>query len=138
MRMYPNHDEEWNCNVDMVDNNVAQLFGWSVRGKKEFPDAGVNLKCAIAVACHAEDPLAEMTYTWSATSDAGLFGTDMYLNIHPLQQVLPKPILLCGYEHVLCRIVSEVDVDVKLAYKYDRIMEYSILYQDLVPARIPI
>jgi len=123
-RMYPrgSHDEEliWNCNVEMVDDNVAQLFGRSVRGKKEFPDSAVNLKCAIATARYAKDPLAEVTYAWSAASDTGVFGTEMfYLNIHPLQPVIPKTLLLRGYERALCRAVGEVGVDVNLACKYD-------------------
>jgi len=60
--MHPDHDddddeqEDWKCNVEMVDDNVAQLFGGSVRGKKEFPDIAVNLKCAISIARHAKDP----------------------------------------------------------------------------------
>jgi len=51
--LYPNHDDddedniERKCNVEMVDDNIAQLFGRSVKGKKEFPDAAVNQKCAI-------------------------------------------------------------------------------------------
>jgi len=51
--LYRNHEDndeddiEWKCNVEMVDDNIAQLFGRSVRGKKEFPDAAVNQKCAI-------------------------------------------------------------------------------------------
>jgi len=128
-RMYPLHghdddDEDliWNCNVEMVDDNVAQLFGRSVRGKKEFPDTAENLKCAIATARYAKDPLSEITYTWSAASDTGVFGTEMlYLNIHPLQRILPKTILLRGYERALCRAVGEVGVDVNLACKYDHL-----------------
>jgi len=100
-RLYPNHEDdeedeiEWKCNVEMVDDNIAQLFGRSVRGKKEFPDAAVNQKCAISIARYAKDPLAEIAYTWSVASDAGVFGTEMlFLNVHSLQQLLPKTILL--------------------------------------------
>jgi transcription elongation factor SPT6 len=110
-RMYPDDveddevREEWKCNVEMVDDNVAQLFGRSVRGKKEFPDSPINLKCAISIARHAKDPLAELTYTWGVASDAGVFGTEMlYLNIHPLQQYLPKSMLL--REHGLLTFVA--------------------------------
>ncbi len=55
-------DLEWKCNVDLVDDGVAQLFGRSIRGKKEFSDASVSMKCAIAIARHGKDPLAELAY----------------------------------------------------------------------------
>jgi transcription elongation factor SPT6 len=124
-RMYPDDDEddddreEWKCNVEMVDDNVAQLFGRSVRGKKEFPDNAINLKCAISIARHAKDPLAELTYAWGVASDAGVFGTEMlYLNVHPLQQYLPKSMLLREYERVLAGAVAEVGADLNMSCKY--------------------
>lgn len=127
-RLYPDHEDEeeeetdWKCNVEMVDDNVAQLFGRSVRGKKEFPDSATNLKCAISIARHAKDPLAEICYTWSVASDAGVFGTEMlFLSVHPLQRLLPKTLLLREYERILCRAVAEVGVDINLACKYDHI-----------------
>jgi len=116
--MNPENDEDeeqdmWKCNVDIVDDNVAQLFGRSVRGKKEFPDSAMNLKVAIAAARWAKDPLCELTYTWSVASDAGMFGTEMlFLNVHPLQRILPKPLLLREYQRVLCEVTAEVGVDI--------------------------
>jgi len=127
-RLYPDHDDEddeeseWKCNVEMVDDNVAQLFGRSVRGKKEFPDGSVNMKCAVSIARHAKDPLAELAYTWSVASDTGVFGTEMlFMNIHPLQRLLPKTHLLRQYERVLCRAVAEVGVDMNLSCKYSHL-----------------
>ena len=126
-QMHPNHKDEdedidWKCNVDIVDDNVAQLFGRSVRGKKEFPDTAVNLKVAIATARWAKDPLSELAYTWSTASDAGVFGTEMlFLNVHPLQRLLPKPLLLREYERVLCNVVANVGVDLYGACKFDHI-----------------
>jgi len=122
--MHPNIDDDddvvWKCNVDIVDDNVAQLFGRSVRGKKEFPDTAVNLKVAIATARWAKDPLCELAYTWSAASDTGVFGTEMlFLNIHPLQRLLPKPLLLREFERVLCHATAEVGVDINGACTYD-------------------
>jgi len=115
-------DEVWKCNVDIVDDNVAQLFGRSVRGKKEFPDMAVNLKVAIATARWAKDPLGELAYTWSSASDAGVFGTEMlFLNIHPLQRLLPKPMLLREYERVLCDVTASVGVDLNGACTYDHL-----------------
>ncbi len=116
---------EWKCNVEMVDDNIAQLFGRSVRGKKEFPDSAINLKCAISIARYAKDPLAELTYAWGVASDAGMFGTEMlYMNIHPMQQLLPKSLLLREYERVLCQAVANVGVDINLACKYDHLHGY--------------
>ncbi|KAL7554309.1 hypothetical protein ACHAWF_017747, partial [Thalassiosira exigua] len=127
-QMHPNLDDDddddtvWKCNVDIVDDNVAQLFGRSVRGKKEFPEFAVNLKVAVATARWAKDPLAELAYTWSAASDAGVFGTEMlFLNVHPLQRLLPKPLLLREYERVLCNVTADVGVDVNAACTLDHI-----------------
>lgn len=109
-------DDEWKCSCDLVDDNVSQLFGRSVRGKKEFPDMAVNLKIAISTARHAKNPLAELAYAWSVASDAGVFGAEMlFMNVHPLQQVLPKTLLLKQYERVLCNAVSEVGVNFNAA-----------------------
>lgn len=126
-QMYPEDDEndqkDWKCNVEMVDDNVAQLFGRSVRGRKEFPDAATNLRCAVAIARHAKDPLSELAYTYCVASDAGVFGTEMlFMNIHPMQQILPKTLLLREYERVLCRTVADVGVDVNTACKYDHLL----------------
>lgn len=116
-------DMEWKCNVDLVDDSVAQLFGRSIRGKKEFPDLDVNLKCAIATARHAKDPLAELAYAWSVASDAGAFGTEMlYMNIHPMQRLLPKTLLLRQYERVLCGVVADVGVDINKACAHDHLL----------------
>lgn len=126
-RMYLDSDEdgneqEWKCNVEMVDDNVAQLFGRSVRGRKEFPDTAINMKCAISIARHAQNPLGELTYAWGVASDAGVLGTEMlYINIHHLQQLLPKSLLLREYERILARAVAEVGVDINLACKYDHL-----------------
>jgi len=109
-------EEDWVCNVDFIDDNVPQLFGRSVRGKKEFPEYPVNLKCAISVGRFAKDPLAEYAYAWSVASDAGMFGTEMlYLNIHPMQQLMPKVLLLKQYERALCEAVADVGAQLNVA-----------------------
>jgi transcription elongation factor SPT6 len=116
-------ESQWKCNVELVDDSVAQLYGRSVRGKKEFPDVDVNLKCAIATARHAKDPLAELTYAWNVASDAGQFGTEMlYLNIHPVQRLLPKTLLLRQYERVLCGAVADVGVDINTSCAHDHLL----------------
>ena len=117
-----NVDSQWICTVDLVDDNVAQLFGRSVRGSKEFPDFALNLKCAISLARYAKDPLAELTYAWTVASDAGVFGTEiLYLNVHPYQQILPKPLLLREYNRALCLAVAEVGVDINVSCLYDHL-----------------
>eukprot|EP00980_Cylindrotheca_fusiformis_P020319 scaffold7344_cov145-Cylindrotheca_fusiformis.AAC.17 len=113
-------DEEWKCNADLIDDSVAQLFGRSVRGKKEFPDHQTNLKIAISIARYAKDPLAELAYAWSVASDTGNFGAELlYINIHPMQQQLPRTLLLRQYERALCEVVAEVGIDVNAACSLD-------------------
>lgn len=114
--------EDWTCNVELIDDSVPQLFGRSVRSKKEFPDYSVNLKCAISIARYAKDPLAELAYTWSVASDSGNFGTEMlYLNIHPFQQLLPRTFLLRYYERALCDIVANIGVDLNKCSSLDHL-----------------
>jgi transcription elongation factor SPT6 len=124
-RSYYEDDEdvfEWKCNVDLVDDSVSQLFGRSIRGNKEFPDQATNLKIAISTARYAKDPLSELAYAWSVASDMGHFGAELlYINIHPMQQLLPRILLLRHYERALCEVVAQVGVDINLACKYDHL-----------------
>lgn len=129
-------DDDWKCNVDLVNDEVSQLFGRSVRGKKEFPDYATNLKCAISIARYAKDPLGELTYTWSVASDAGVFGTEMlFLNIHPIQQLLPKTLLLREYERTLCEVVSDVGADLNTCCTIDHLNGYLIFVAGLGPRK---
>ena len=129
-------DEEWKCNVELIDDSVSQLYGRSVRSKKEFPEFPVNHKCAISIARYAKDPLAEYTYTWSVASDAGLFGTEMlYLNIHPMQQLLPRTFLLREYERVLCDAVASVGVDINAACQSDHLRGLLLFVPGLGPRK---
>jgi transcription elongation factor SPT6 len=115
-------EEEWKCNADMIDDTVSQLFGRSVRGKKEFPDHHTNLKIAISTARYAKDPLGELTYAWSVASDTGNFGAELlYINIHPMQQLLPRTLLLRQYERALCEVVADVGVDINAACSLDHL-----------------
>jgi transcription elongation factor SPT6 len=116
------YDLDWKCNADLMDDTIPQLFGRSIRGKKEFPDKAVNLKIAISIGRYAKDPLSELTYAWGVASDAGVFGTELlYINIHPQQQLLPKPMLLRNYERVLTNVVARVGVDVNSACQLDHL-----------------
>lgn len=133
---YDDDEDDWKCNAELVDDSVAQLFGRSVRGKKEFPEYAVNLKSAIAVARFAKDPLAEYTYAWSVASDAGVFGTEMlYLNIHPMQQLMPRTLLLREYERVLCDVVADVGAEVNTACSMDHLRGMLMFVAGLGPRK---
>lgn len=129
-------DDEWKCNVDLINDEVSQLFGRSVRGKKEFPDYVTNLKCAVSIARYAKDPLGELTYTWSVASDAGVFGTEMlFLNIHAIQQLLPKTMLLREYERVLIEVVSDVGAQLNASCNIDHLSGYLMFVPGLGPRK---
>lgn len=133
---YDDDEIEWKCNVELIDDSVSQLFGRSVRGNKEFPDFAVNLKCAISVARYAKDPLAELTYAWCVASDAGVFGTEMlYLNIHPMQQLLPKVLLIRQYERTLCDVVADVGTDVNASCSFDHLRGLLMFVPGLGPRK---
>ena len=107
----------------MIDNDgIRKWLSHLLMIKWEFPEASINLKCAVSIARHAQNPLAELCYAWSVASDAGTFGTEMlFLNIHPLQQLLLKPLLLKEYERVLCHTVADVGVDVNSCCAFDHL-----------------
>jgi transcription elongation factor SPT6 len=129
-------EDEWACYVELVDDSVAQLFGRSVRGKKEFPDYAVNLRCAISLARFAKDPLAEYTYAFSVASESGVFGTELlYLNIHPMQQLLPKAMLLRHYERTLCDVVADVGVDLNAGATFDHLRGLLMFVPGLGPRK---
>lgn len=119
-------DEDWKCNADLIDDSVSQVFAHSPRGKKEFPDLPPNLRAAISIARYGKDPLAEIAYSWNVASDAGLFGTELlYINIHPMQQLLKRfkgPSLIRHYERALCEVVAEVGVDVNKSCEFDHLL----------------
>mmetsp|Transcript_20399 Transcript_20399/g.46293 ORF Transcript_20399/g.46293 Transcript_20399/m.46293 type:complete len:1687 (-) Transcript_20399:27-5087(-) len=119
---FDDEDEVWRCNADLVFDGVSQLFGRSIRGRKEFPDLEVNLRISISLARFAKNPLAELCSTWTVASDAGTFGTEtLYMNIHPLQSALPKKALLKEYERVLCAAVPQVGVDINDACAFNHL-----------------
>ena len=73
--------------------------------------------------------LAELTYAWNVASDAGAFGTEMlYRNIHPMQRLLPKTLLLRQYERVLCDVVADVGVDINKACAHDHLLGLLTLF----------
>ncbi|MGK3734467.1 MAG: transcription elongation factor SPT6 [Bacillariaceae sp.] len=118
-------DFDWKCNADLIDDSVSQVFGHSPRGKKEFPDHAPALRIAISIARYGKDPLAELAYSWNVASDTGLFGTELlYINIHPMQQLLKRfkgPLLLKHYERALCDVVAEVGADVNKCCEYNHL-----------------
>lgn len=120
-------DLDWKCNVDYIDDSFSMVFGHSPRGKKEFPDPDYapNLRVAISIARYAQDPVGEITYSWNVASDSGLFGTELlYINIHPMQQLLKRfkgPLLLRHYERALCDVVAQVGADVNKCSEFDHL-----------------
>ena len=96
----------------------------------------MNLKCAIASARFAKDPLGELTYTWSVASDMGTFGTEMFfLNIHPMQQLLPKTMLLRHYERILCEAVASVGCDINACCELDHLQGLLLFVPGLGPRK---
>ena len=118
-------DSEWhasNVSFALVDDNVAQLFARSPRGKKEFPDYSTHLRAAAGLGRYAKDPLAEITNIWGVISQTGNFGIEMlFLNIHPLQKVLPRHTLLKAFERVLIDAVAAVGVDLNAAVEFSHL-----------------
>ena len=115
--------EDWDMpTFAFVDDNVAQLFARSPRGKREFPEFSVQLRGAVGLARYAKDPLAEIASIWSVISETGIHGVEMlYLNLHPLQKTLPRHLLLRSFERVLCDSVCKVGVDINAAAECDHL-----------------
>ena len=102
----------WEAECTFYDDKLAQLFSRSPRGAKEFPSLEIGNRVAIGVARTAISPLVEVCAAWSVASELGTFGIEaLYINLHPMQKMLPKGKLLKEYERVLCDCVAEVGVD---------------------------
>jgi transcription elongation factor SPT6 len=143
-RMYmeddDDEDSEWKCNVDYIDDSFSMVFGHSPRGKKEFPDHAPGLRVAIAIGRYAQDPLGEIAYSWNVASDSGLFGTELlYVNIHPMQQMLKRfkaPLLLRHYERVLCDVVAQVGADINKCCEFDHLTGLLTFVPGLGPRKV--
>ena len=102
---------DWQTECTFYDDNLAQLFSRSPRGSTEFPGLEVGNRVAIGVARTAISPLVEVCAAWSVASELGNFGIEaLYINLHPMQNMLPKGKLLKEYERVLCDCVAAVGV----------------------------
>ena len=105
--------DNWEVEVSLVDDSIPQLYARSPRGAKEFPNYAVEHKSAIATARFVRSPLSEVCGVWSVVSEKGVHGIELlYLNVHPLQNILPKATLLKFYERKLIDSVSAVGVEV--------------------------
>ena len=116
---------QWECECTFYDDNLAQLFSRSPRGRKEFPGLEVGNRVAIAVARAALSPLVELCGAWTVASEVGTFGIEtLYINLHPMQKMLPKAKLLKEYERVLCDCVAQVGVNMQV----EREVEYCLQF----------
>lgn len=92
--------------VYMLDPQVPKLFASSQRGKRLFPEYKIFTKMAISLARLASNPCAETLSLYADPNEVQI----KYLNLHPLQSLLPENSLLSAIEIVALDYVSAAGV----------------------------
>ncbi|XP_068145157.1 transcription elongation factor SPT6-like isoform X2 [Drosophila tropicalis] len=92
--------------VEIVENELAKVYANSKKGESEFREYPALLKQAVSLARKIQDPLVEYSQLCDADDEI------LCLRYHPLQDRLPKDLLL---EHLSLEFINrtnEVGVDI--------------------------
>lgn len=100
-------------NVELVEHDLALVYENSNRAMNEFRDYPPVLRHAVSVARRLQDPLIEFASLCNPDEDI------LCLKYHPLQDCLPKDILLNALHLEFINRVNEVGVDVNQALDYN-------------------
>nr|XP_023025243.1 transcription elongation factor SPT6 isoform X1 [Leptinotarsa decemlineata]XP_023025244.1 transcription elongation factor SPT6 isoform X2 [Leptinotarsa decemlineata] len=95
--------------VEIVDNELAQVYANSNKGQADFRDYPELLRQAVSVARKMQDPLVEYSQLFNADQEI------LSLRFSPLQESLPKEELLEALCLEFVNRTNEVGVDVNLA-----------------------
>ncbi|XP_046421769.1 transcription elongation factor SPT6 [Neodiprion fabricii] len=98
-----------NIQIEVCDNELAQIYSNSNKGVSEFRDYPELLREAISMARRMQDPLVEFSQLCTADEEI------LCLKYHPLQDQLPKEDLLENLYLEFVNRVNEVGVDVNKA-----------------------
>ena len=98
-------------NIVLIKDEVARLFRNSKRAEKEFPTFHPTLRYCISLGRSAQEPLFEY---------GALFGTEkevLFLQLHPLQKMIPQERLYRSLERIIVDIVNENGFDMNRALR---------------------
>ncbi|XP_061104360.1 transcription elongation factor SPT6 [Conger conger] len=98
--------------VELVDNELAQLYMNSKKSEADFRDYPPLLRQAVSVARKIQDPLVEYAQVCSSDEDI------LCLKLHPLQEHVVKEDLLSALYCEFINRVNEVGVDVNRAISH--------------------
>ena len=93
--MFNSHQEDedevvqYNANVVIIKDEIAQIFKNSTRSKRTFPEFESGVAAAICLARYVQEPLAEYCALWKSANAVELFGFEaLYLDVHPLKVII--------------------------------------------------
>jgi transcription elongation factor SPT6 len=108
--------------ITYENDEVAQLFSCSKRAEEEFPTYHPMLRRAVGLARFVQNPVAELAAMWKLQGGDEETCDLLSLNLHPLQQNLPKSLLMNELEKVFVDVLNDVGVDVNQACRYAHLM----------------
>ncbi|XP_068143543.1 transcription elongation factor SPT6 [Drosophila tropicalis] len=100
--------------VEIVDNELAKIYANSKKGESDFKEYPALLKQAVSLARKMQDPLVEYSQLCDADDEI------LCLRYHPLQERVPKELLL---EHLSLEFInrtSEVGLDINMMVQNSR------------------
>ncbi|XP_023035095.2 transcription elongation factor SPT6-like [Drosophila willistoni] len=100
--------------VEIVDNELAKIYANSKKGESDFKEYPALLKQAVSLARKMQDPLVEYSQLCDADDEI------LCLRYHPLQERVPKDLLL---EHLSLEFInrtSEVGLDINMMVQNSR------------------
>jgi transcription elongation factor SPT6 len=108
--------------ITYENDEVAQMYANSKRAEKEFPNYDPILRRAVSLARYVQNPVAELSAMWNLQGGDEDTSDLLSLNLHPLQESLPRSLLMSELEKVFVDVVNDVGVDINQACRYSHLM----------------
>ncbi|XP_017852674.1 transcription elongation factor SPT6 isoform X2 [Drosophila busckii] len=100
--------------VEIIDNELAKIYANSKKGESDFKEYPPLLKQAVSLARKMQDPLVEYSQLCDADDEI------LCLRYHPLQERLPRELLLEQLSLEFINRTSEVGLDINLMVQNSR------------------
>lgn len=100
--------------VELIDNELAKIYANSKKGESDFKEYPALLKQAVSLARKMQDPLVEYSQLCDADDEI------LCLRYHPLQERVPRELLLEQLSLEFINRTSEVGLDINLMVQNSR------------------
>ncbi|XP_001355099.4 transcription elongation factor SPT6 [Drosophila pseudoobscura] len=100
--------------VEIIDNELAKIYANSKKGESDFKEYPPQLKQAVSLARKMQDPLVEYSQLCDADDEI------LCLRYHPLQERVPRDMLLEYLSLEFINRTSEVGLDINMMVQNSR------------------